>query len=249
MSTISEKEDIATCPYNPSHKIAKFKLLPHVHRCKDGLKSTKKLYHCKRDSLIMFFADKKETHLQECQYCYNIYNNVGKDQSTLNDISLNKIKKKPNYNNEEKSISYINVNQNVINFDNDNVTINLNPEEFEMINLNNSVISMPSMFGNQENKINSLKNKEDNAIKQIYENKESNQIRNNKEKGNVFFVRDSFSDISQNMNENSSNNNNKKLEKNLNNYIHHNTEINSEEADGEDNLDDTFNLSQYSRKI
>lgn len=162
MSTIaSEKEDFATCPYNPSHKIAKFKLLPHVHRCKDGLKSTKKLYHCKKDSLIMFFADKKEEHIKECEFCFNIYNNL----NTVNDSSFVS-KKKPNYLDEQRSISLLTGTD-----ETNTITLNLD----EMSELNASILSTPSLFGNFENfKIN-------NNINNNYKNNNNNIIFGNKQ--------------------------------------------------------------------
>lgn len=133
-----EKEDLATCPYNPSHKIAKFKLLPHVHRCKDGLKSTKKLYHCKKDSLIMFFADKKEDHIKECHYCDNIYNNSKSDKIGLDDSNFSSIlKKKPNYLDDQKSISLLTGSD-----DSKTITLNLD----EMSELNASIISTASVL-------------------------------------------------------------------------------------------------------
>jgi len=161
--SISEKEDLAACPYNPSHKIAKFKLLPHVHRCKDGLKSTKKLYHCKKDSLIMFFADKKEDHTKECHYCFNIYNNLNSNANTLNNSNFSiAVKKKQNYFDDQKSISLLTGTD-----DSKTITLNLD----EMSELNASILSTPSILGgiindrNRKFDVESERRKDNNEIK------------------------------------------------------------------------------------
>lgn len=91
-----EKDEIVSCPYNASHKLAKFKLLPHVHRCKEGLKCNKVLHHCKKDFYVMFFDDKKEEHFEHCKYCFSIYNNLDEiiDDNIQADVSTSKIYKK-----------------------------------------------------------------------------------------------------------------------------------------------------------
>ncbi len=248
MSLTNQNEDLAICPYNPSHRIAKFKLLPHVHRCKDGLKSNKKLYHCKKDSLIMFFSDKKETHLKECQYCYNIYNNVGKDETTLKDSTI-KLKKNLKNCDEQKSVSFINMNNDLYYIDNDNLTINLNNEDFDMMNLNNSVMSIPSIFDKQEFNDKFIENKKLNEIKN-FDNKikGSKKDRNNINQGSIFIVTEGFYDNNENDSDFSLNKKHIESNKITKNYIYE-TKIFSQESQFEIDIDNTLNLSQFSRKI
>lgn len=61
--------NLASCPYNLEHRFAKHKLFAHIGRCKDASKSKKKLMCCKKDSMIMFFRDKKDEHYSNCDYC------------------------------------------------------------------------------------------------------------------------------------------------------------------------------------
>jgi hypothetical protein len=61
--------EMATCPFNPNHAFAKYKLFPHIQRCKDALRSNKKLLHCKKDIMIMFFKEDRELHYSSCKYC------------------------------------------------------------------------------------------------------------------------------------------------------------------------------------
>jgi hypothetical protein len=60
--------EMATCPYNPNHCFAKYKLFPHLQRCKDA-KRGRKLYQCKKDIMVMFFIEDKPIHYATCSYC------------------------------------------------------------------------------------------------------------------------------------------------------------------------------------
>jgi hypothetical protein len=74
--------EMATCPYNPNHSFAKFKLFPHLQRCKDAKKSNRKLYQCKKDIMVMFFKEDKHTHYNFCQYCSRSESNLNQTDTT-----------------------------------------------------------------------------------------------------------------------------------------------------------------------
>lgn len=133
------KIETTTCPYNSSHIIEKFKLIPHVHRCKDQLKFNKKLFHCKKNSMIMFFEDKKQAHLKECEYCYNIStNNMDRN---LDDISFTIKKKLKNSIGDSISMIDSNIldNSNLLNSNELNVSDLLSVSNFSMMNDSNNV--------------------------------------------------------------------------------------------------------------
>jgi len=103
-----EKEIMIECPFNKNHSISTFKIISHIHKCKDGRGKIDKLLKCKKDSTIMFFN--KEEHSQECKKCYKYFfkkdTENEKQFNSLSNINKNINKK----HNDTDSISIITAN-------------------------------------------------------------------------------------------------------------------------------------------
>ncbi len=154
----SEKESIIKCPFNENHLISTFKIIPHIHKCKDGKGKIDKLLKCKNNFLIMFFN--KEEHCKECKKCYKFYSNKENKNENLkininknsneNDLisDINKYKKNNRKNSDSYSIITAKLGEN-----NDDISYISSKSEFE--SFMESDISII-----ENNKINLFKNKE-----------------------------------------------------------------------------------------
>ena len=96
--------EMATCPYNPNHCFAKYKLFPHLQRCKDA-KRGRKLYQCKKDIMVMFFIEDKPNHYACCAYCSGRDNMNETRNSELEKIRKRKVAMK-NVDDQLKSIEF-----------------------------------------------------------------------------------------------------------------------------------------------
>ena len=78
-NNLYDYETMTNCPYNRNHTFLKFKLIDHINRCKDALKSTEKLYFCKGPSIKCILGNQKyEEHKKICEACNG---NMSSDQS------------------------------------------------------------------------------------------------------------------------------------------------------------------------
>lgn len=121
---------MATCPYNQNHCFAKYKLFPHLQRCKDA-KRGRKLYQCKKDIMVMFFIEDKPSHYAICSYC-----SKSSKLSETKDSQLDRLR--------DKKVEIIKSNEllNSINFD-----LNITKDESLLdYNLNNELILDKSNF-------------------------------------------------------------------------------------------------------
>jgi hypothetical protein len=77
---------IAVCPYNHSHLIAKHKIIPHLKKCQDALRDKRKTIYCKNDLSIVFLENDQEYHFSICNFCRPNTNNDS--MSNLNSSSF-----------------------------------------------------------------------------------------------------------------------------------------------------------------
>jgi hypothetical protein len=142
--------EMATCPYNPSHCFAKHKLFPHLERCKDA-KRGRKLYHCKKDTMVMFFYEDKLNHYSACSYCSQsaqLNSTLNSQIDKLKDKKIEMNKKKDNFNSIIYDLNVTN-EESVLDFNvNDIVSVN-NNSIVEALDLGE--LSEKSDFKNSEN--------------------------------------------------------------------------------------------------
>ena len=140
---------MATCPYNPSHCFAKHKLFSHTQRCKD--KRNRILYHCKKDTMVMFLYEDISHHYRTCSYCSKsnqLNSTVNSQLVKLKEKKIELNKKKDDFNSinydlnitKEESVLDFNVND-IVNINNNSMVEGLDLGEF----------SEKSDFKNSEN--------------------------------------------------------------------------------------------------
>jgi hypothetical protein len=62
--------ELVCCPYNSSHKVKKFKLLAHIHKCKDQKKyQPGEILNCKADPSTRYSINEKRQHEANCGAC------------------------------------------------------------------------------------------------------------------------------------------------------------------------------------
>ncbi len=121
---------MATCPYNQNHCFAKYKLFPHLQRCKDA-KRGRKLYQCKKDIMVMFFIEDKPSHYANCSYCSRSSKLSETKDTQLDQLRQQKVEKK-----------IANAYLNSIHFD-----LNITKEDSVLdFNINNEIICDKSNF-------------------------------------------------------------------------------------------------------
>jgi hypothetical protein len=63
-------KDLVSCPYNKAHKVKQFKLLAHIHSCKDAKKyQPGEFLTCKKDVSIIYHISSKLEHDSTCKNC------------------------------------------------------------------------------------------------------------------------------------------------------------------------------------
>jgi hypothetical protein len=150
----TEKDNIIKCPFNKNHLISTFKIIPHIHKCKDGKGKIDKLLKCKNNPVLMFFN--KEEHSKDCKKCYKFYYKIENKIEIENEnenysfSEINKYKK----NNKNLSDSYSLI---TANFGENNEDISFISSKSDLKSFMKSDISSIVIENKRNNK---LKNKE-----------------------------------------------------------------------------------------
>jgi hypothetical protein len=62
--------DLVSCPYNQSHKVKQFKILAHIHSCKDKSKyKPGEFLTCRSDISVLYHITRKIEHELNCKAC------------------------------------------------------------------------------------------------------------------------------------------------------------------------------------
>lgn len=84
-----DNDKLISCPYNRTHRFAAYKLHDHLMRCKEGIKSTEKLYFCKGNSFICFVGENERyDHLKKCKLCNGI-NKITNENKNVIEVDKN----------------------------------------------------------------------------------------------------------------------------------------------------------------
>ena len=120
--------DLVSCPFNQTHKVKQFKILAHIHSCKDKKKyQPGEFITCRVDIACLYHITKRLEHESECKAC------LGHEVESYNPTEFSVV--------SEGTTTKIdlNLNDNTLLFDTQNI---LTSEQFyKDNNLDSSVIS------------------------------------------------------------------------------------------------------------